>query len=113
MRGRGEYAAHRFVYEQTKGPILEGLTIDHLCRVRCCVNPDHLEVVTIQENIQRGFAARRKLCEPKVVRAREVIVANPEKTNRAIADEIGADPSTVSRARLAHRVDQPGEGGLP
>src|ERR1035437_3014013 len=46
--------AHRFAYEQAKGPIPHGLTLDHLCRVRCCVNPAHLEVVTVRENTLRG-----------------------------------------------------------
>ncbi len=34
--------------------IPEGMQLDHLCRVRCCINPDHLEVVTQRENILRG-----------------------------------------------------------
>jgi hypothetical protein len=46
--------AHRFAYEQRRGPIPAGLTIDHLCRVRSCVNPAHLEAVTNRENILRG-----------------------------------------------------------
>lgn len=46
--------AHRFSYEFHKGPIPDGLQIDHLCRVTCCVNPDHLEAVTGRENILRG-----------------------------------------------------------
>jgi hypothetical protein len=46
--------AHRFGYELMVGPIPAGLQIDHLCRVRNCVNPDHLEVVTQRENIMRG-----------------------------------------------------------
>jgi hypothetical protein len=46
--------AHRFFYEEHVGPIPEGLEIDHLCRVRSCVNPDHLEAVTQQENIRRS-----------------------------------------------------------
>ena len=47
--------AHRYVYEILVGPIPDGLTIDHLCRVRCCVLPDHLEVVTGRINTLRGF----------------------------------------------------------
>ena len=46
--------AHRMFYTHFKGPIAPGLTIDHLCRVRCCVNPHHLEAVTIGENVLRG-----------------------------------------------------------
>ena len=46
--------AHRFAYEDIKGPIPHGLTIDHLCRNRGCVNPDHLEPVTRGENVLRG-----------------------------------------------------------
>ena len=46
--------AHRFAYEFCVGPIPEGLTIDHLCRVRHCVRPDHLEPVTHRDNILRG-----------------------------------------------------------
>jgi hypothetical protein len=45
--------AHRWYYEQTKGPIPEGLHIDHLCFVPLCVNPDHLEAVTQAENNRR------------------------------------------------------------
>jgi hypothetical protein len=46
--------AHRFAYEALVGPIPDGLQIDHLCRVRLCVNPAHLEPVTQRENILRG-----------------------------------------------------------
>jgi hypothetical protein len=46
--------AHRLSYEQANGPIPDGLELDHLCRVRCCINPDHLEPVVKQVNILRG-----------------------------------------------------------
>ena len=47
---------HRWVYEQEVGSIPEGLVLDHLCRVRHCVNPAHLEPVTMRVNILRGDA---------------------------------------------------------
>lgn len=50
--------AHRFSYEQFVGPIPDGLELDHLCRVRHCVNPQHLEPVTRHENIVRGIGPR-------------------------------------------------------
>ena len=46
--------AHRFAYELLVGPIPEGLTLDHLCRVRHCCNPEHLEPVTSAENTARS-----------------------------------------------------------
>ncbi len=46
--------AHRIAYELSKGPIPEGLTIDHLCRKRDCINPAHLEAVTLRVNILRS-----------------------------------------------------------
>lgn len=53
--------AHRWSYEYHVGPIPEGLTLDHLCQVKACCNPDHLEPVTNRENLARA-AARRPTC---------------------------------------------------
>lgn len=59
--------AHRVAYEAFVGSIPDGLHLDHKCRTRCCVNPDHLEPVTPRENWRRGaapsaVASRRTHC---------------------------------------------------
>jgi len=46
--------AHRFAYEQMVGEIPAGLELDHLCRNRSCVNPDHMDAVTHKVNVLRG-----------------------------------------------------------
>lgn len=51
--------AHRFAYEAYIGLIPDGLTVDHICRNRGCVNPTHMELVTAVENLRRGHAHRR------------------------------------------------------
>jgi len=52
-RDKENIKAHRFSYERSKGAIPEKWEIDHLCRNKSCVNPDHLEVVTHGENRRR------------------------------------------------------------
>jgi hypothetical protein len=53
--------AHRITWEHYRGPIPDGLQLDHLCRVRHCCAPDHLEVVSRSENLLRGNACVRSL----------------------------------------------------
>lgn len=68
-RGTGrERLVHRIMYVYAKGEIPKGLQLDHLCRVRCCVNPDHLQAVTSRENTLRGIGlsainARKTHCK--------------------------------------------------
>lgn len=58
--GRGSSLAHRIGYELLVGPIPIGLELDHICRIRHCVNPDHLEPVTRRINVLRGISPPAK-----------------------------------------------------
>lgn len=69
--------AHVVAYEILVGPVPEGLVLDHLCRVRACVNPAHLEPVTIAVNNWRGegptfLTAKTNICR----RGHEMTAAN-------------------------------------
>jgi hypothetical protein len=60
--------AHRFSYELAGGQIPDGYHVDHLCRTRACIRPDHLEAVTPRENTMRtlnvvAVNARKDRCE--------------------------------------------------
>ena len=62
LAGKG-WLAHRWSYEHHVGPVPAGLQIDHLCRNRGCVNPEHMEPVTPAENVRRSVgpqAARNR-----------------------------------------------------
>lgn len=77
--------AHRASYQLTRGAIPKGLTIDHLCRNRACVNPTHLEAVTQRTNVLRSPIARA------AINARKTHCAHgheftPENTYRAPRD---------------------------
>ena len=63
--GRKLSKVHRYSYERFVGPVPNGLQLDHLCRVRHCANPQHLEPVTARENVVRGNAARPQITHCK------------------------------------------------
>ena len=54
-----KWLAHRAAFTAYKGPIPEGLTLDHLCKRPPCCNPEHLEPVTMKENTMRGRSFSR------------------------------------------------------
>lgn len=90
--GRGHHSAHRYFYEQHKGPIPDGLHIDHLCRNRACVNPDHLEAVTPAENCRRGLSA--KLTQRDVL-----YIRSAEESSPLLAQRFGITRNYVDAVR--------------
>jgi hypothetical protein len=61
-----QWRVHRFMYEASKGPIPYGLTIDHLCGNKACINPAHLEAVSVAENTRRCSYAPTTINSAKV-----------------------------------------------
>jgi len=75
--GGGKRPAHRVAYELFIGPVPAGLDLDHLCRNRGCVNPDHLEPVTRRTNLLRGNTIpARKARQTHCCRGHEFNAAN-------------------------------------
>ena len=88
FRLANEELAHRVAYALVKGYIPDGLELDHLCRNRRCVNPDHLEAVTHTVNVRRG--AQTKLSYSDVSEIRSM-----NASGRKMAKMYGVSHSTV------------------
>ena len=77
--------SHRYSYELVHGPIKSGLELDHLCRNRLCINPEHLEPVTHLENMVRGDlpkANRWGMARPKTKEEKRAYMAEYYKKNK-------------------------------
>ena len=85
--------AHRHFFEQAKGPIPDGLQLDHLCRNTFCVNPEHLEPVSGAENSRRGVNAKLMMALSEEIRA---LYAGGE-TQVDLATRFGISQSVVSK----------------
>lgn len=83
--------AHRIAYERANGVIPDGLELDHLCRVRACVNPDHLEPVTNRENTRRGGRVKLTPATVREIRRRE----SAGESQAELAREFGVAPGTI------------------
>lgn len=95
--------AHRVAYELLRGPIPAGLEIDHLCRNRACVRPDHLETVTHQVNV-----ARRVTHKIACKNGHPFTKANTRRNARGRAcRECGALAARFWRERAAQRLATP------
>lgn len=105
------YKAHRYFYEQARGPIPTGLVIDHLCRNTRCVNVDHLEAVTQRENIMRGVGvaamhARKTSCPSGHAYAGDNLYTLPG-TNWRYCRACHKERGRVLRARKKRKINCP------
>lgn len=95
--------AHRFAYELLVGPIPPGLTLDHLCRNRGCVNPDHLQPVTQRVNVLRGDAPAARTAERQ---SASTATLTRWRTRTGALTELGAAAGSAYAS-----VERPHDGG--
>lgn len=105
--GRGHnIRPHRFAYQQVRGPIPDGLELDHLCKNTLCCNPAHLEPVTGAENKRRGDSfsgvnARKTHCLRGHPLAGANVRINPRGSRVCVACAREATRSHARKARAA------------
>lgn len=94
----GYLYAHRYMYERVNGPVPEGFELDHLCRVRQCVNPGHVEPVTHAENMRRSVWQRLSPDELETI-----ISLDGKMPQVRIAERFGVSQAHISRILIAAR----------
>lgn len=93
IAGRPMYA-HRAMYEQEVGPIPDGMTLDHLCRERGCIRPDHLEPTSMATNLRRGKHVKLNPVDVEMIRN-----APSSVSTKKLARAFGVSESHVSKVR--------------
>ena len=88
------FRAHRFAFFLVKGGIDTGLVIDHLCKNKNCVNPNHLELTTVCENSRRGNQAKINMREARVIRQK---YKTGLFTQKALGNIFGIGQDQISR----------------
>ena len=83
---------HRLTFEAIHGPIPDGMQLDHLCRSRACMRPDHLEIVTQAENSRRGI-------NTKLTKEQVSLIRSDTRVHREIAQEYDISAAHVSRIK--------------
>ena len=101
-----QYYAHRLSYEEFIGPVPEGMQLDHLCRNRSCINPEHLEPVTQIENIRRGETGKGPRSEKhkesvSVATRKRLQDPNERAKQKAILDIARDSPNRLDALRKA------------
>lgn len=87
----GSRLAHVIMYEKHRGPVPEGLDLDHLCKVPACVNPYHLEAVTHRVNMERGKNSKLSHEKAEEIRVRK----SRGESTKSLAVFYGVDTSTI------------------